>query len=122
GDEHGLAGFEAGDATAVVAQVEDVGGERGLVESGHVAKAACTGPRIVADAQAPPAMAGDVARCPTSASSRRPTGTTNPTGRLRIMSWQSPCGSVTPIPGACWLPQFCGRRRARRGSGRPRPC
>src|SRR5690606_17719950 len=35
GDEHGLAVLAAGDATAVVAEVEDAGLEGGTVESGH---------------------------------------------------------------------------------------
>src|SRR5690606_35377343 len=39
GDEDGLAVLAAGDAAAVVAEVEDLDLERGTVESGHVAGA-----------------------------------------------------------------------------------
>src|SRR5690606_847319 len=119
-DEHGLATVEAGNATAVVAQVEDVGGERGLVESGHVAKAARTRPRIVADALRPAARARR--RRATSASSFRRTGTTSRTGRWRSTASRRPRGSATPTPGACWPPRSRDTPRVRRGSGRPPPC
>src|SRR3546814_21095854 len=62
--EHGLAGVAAGGAAAVWAQVEEVGGERRLVESGHVAEAARTGPRIVADAPRRPQVGARPATAP----------------------------------------------------------
>src|SRR5690606_17472732 len=82
GDEHGLAAVAAGDATAIVAQVEYFGGKRRLVESGHVAEAGYAGPRIVADAVGarPDGLSGpQVGAWPRSAASRRRRALPRPT-------------------------------------------
>src|SRR5690606_3208190 len=55
-DEHGLAVSAARHPAAVVAEIDDVEFERGLVDPGHVASGCVQGPDIVADAMEGPAL------------------------------------------------------------------
>src|SRR5690606_6575248 len=143
GDEHGLARVggafgAAGDAAAVVAEVEDLELEGGLVDAGH-GWGACgardwgTGKRGIKATRAlraanskgslpcsPFPVPGRPWVGPTSASRCRRTGTTSRCARWRSTAARTRRGSATPTPGGRWRPRPRGTRPCGRGC-RPRP-